>query len=196
MGKYPKPHDHGQQIQTDVNFVNVNKMEVVYFPIGEVAVQDEDSILAETALEETDGQAITDVFQPDVPRTLTIKGGQIGMDKDVVVMGKNVAGETISETFTCDGTNAIAGTKAFYEVETVFLPAWNTDASDTVSVGYGAKVAMPYKMELNSVLKAYLNGVLETTAPTVTTSVLHIEENTIELDSAFDGNVVEVIMAI
>jgi len=197
MSLFPKPYDHGQKVRTDVNKLNVSRMEVVHFPIGEPAVADEDSILSVTALEEENEQEITEFdSQPDVPRTLTIEGGQGGMDKDVVVTGKNVMGEEISETFTCDGSNTIAGEKAFMQIDKAVLPTWNTDGDDTVSIGFGAKVALPYKMDLNTVLAAYLNGVLETTAPTITTSSLHIEQNTIELDSAFNGNAVEVIMMI
>lgn len=197
MSLYPKPHDSAQKIQSDISTFKGHLLSVSMFGLGEPAVKDNDSIMAIVALQEATTQTITTFdAQPDVPRTVTVKGGQAGMNKKVKVTGLNVLGQEISEEITCNGAGAIAGTKAFYTITKVELPVWNTDAVDTVSVGFGAKLALPYKLGYNTVFSAYLNGVREATAPTITVDAVAIEKNTIELNSAFNGSLVEVILGI
>lgn len=197
MGLYPKPHDGGQRIQTDVGTFKAHKLSVAMFGLGSPAVKDNDSIMAAVALDETEATHVTTFdAQPDVPRTLTVKGGQAGLAGDVLIRGYNVLGEEIEETVALSGADAVAGTKAFAVVTQVSMPAWTTDVSDTVSIGYGAKLGLPYKLGYNTVFSAYLDGARETTTPTVTIDAVAIEENTIELDSAFNGSLVEVILGI
>jgi hypothetical protein len=64
-------------------------------------------------------------------------------------------------------------------------------AYDTVSIGFCDKLGLPYKLAHNTIDKAFLNNVLEGTAPTVTTSATAIESNTIKLASALNGTVVD-----
>ena len=62
---------------------------------------------------------------------------------------------------------------------------------DKVSAGWNDKLGIPYKLGFNSVLAAYLGGVKEVTAPTVTVDDDEIEMNTIDLDSALNGSDVD-----
>jgi len=65
---------------------------------------------------------------------------------------------------------------------------------DIVSVGFNDKLGLPYKLAHNTVRDAFLNNVKEGTTPTVTVSTTAIESNTIDLNSALDGHVVDVYL--
>lgn len=65
-------------------------------------------------------------------------------------------------------------------------------AYDTVSVGWGNKLGLPFPALHNTVLLAFLNGVAESTPPTVTVSGTEIESNTVKLNSALNGTAVAV----
>jgi hypothetical protein len=67
-------------------------------------------------------------------------------------------------------------------------------ATDTVSVGWGDKLGLPYKLPFNTMDKTFFNGVLEVTAPTVITSAIDLESNTIHLSSALNGSVIDVLL--
>lgn len=69
-------------------------------------------------------------------------------------------------------------------------------APDVVSVGWNDKLGLPYKLSHNTVLAAYLDNVLETTAPTVTTSATAVESNTVDLNSSLNGKVVDVYLLV
>jgi hypothetical protein len=69
-------------------------------------------------------------------------------------------------------------------------------APDTVSVGWEDALGLPFLLPHNTVLAAYLDNVLETTAPTVTTSKTAIESNTITLNSSLNGKQVDAYLII
>jgi hypothetical protein len=69
-------------------------------------------------------QAIaTGITQPDVPRTLTVKGNVSGITGNVAISGRNVHGQAISDTIALNGTTEVAGAKAFETVDGIDLPA-------------------------------------------------------------------------
>lgn len=65
----------------------------------------------------------TDIVNPDISRTVTVKGGAAGMAGNVVVHGTNIAGAEISDTIALSGTDEVEGTKAFKTVTQIDLPA-------------------------------------------------------------------------
>jgi hypothetical protein len=65
---------------------------------------------------------------------------------------------------------------------------------DIVSVGWNDKLGIPFKLEHNTVLNAFLGNVLEGTAPTVTTSTSAMESNTVDLNSALNGSAVDIYL--
>lgn len=67
---------------------------------------------------------------------------------------------------------------------------------DTVAVGFNDKLGIPYTLAHNTVLTAYHNNVLEATAATVTVSTTALESNTVDLNTALDGNVVDVYIMV
>lgn len=67
---------------------------------------------------------------------------------------------------------------------------------DIISIGWGDKLGLPFKLAHNTVQEAYLNHVREANAPGVTVSATALESNTIDLHSALDGSAVDVYLFI
>lgn len=67
---------------------------------------------------------------------------------------------------------------------------------DIVYVGWNDKLGLPYMLTHNTVLATYLDNTLEGTAPTVVTDVDELEKNTIDLNSALDGTVVDIYLIV
>lgn len=132
----------------------------------------------------------TGITNPDFPRNVTIKGNASGNAGDVVVHGTNRDGDAISETIALNGATEVVGNKAFATVSAIDVPAETHAGTDTVSIGAGAKLGLPYKLGRDTLLNAYLNGVREGTRPTVVPSASAIESNTVALSTTLDGNAV------
>lgn len=67
---------------------------------------------------------------------------------------------------------------------------------DIVKVGWIDILGLPFKLAHNTVLATYLDNTLEATAATVTTDVDEIEKNTIDLNSALNGKVVDIYLLV
>ena len=143
----------------------------------------------------------TALTNPSAPRNLTATaGGTAGDIKavQVTITGTNYGDEVITEAlpvFTVDTAGLVSGSKAFKTVTSISIPAMD-GAGATVAIGFGEKIGLPYKLAHNTVLYAYLDNVREATAPTVTTSATAIESNTIDLNTALSGKVVDVYLIV
>lgn len=157
--------------------------------LAAVALGTNATILADTALDAADPTEVDEFAgQPDVPRNLTVKGNDSNVSGDVVIEGTNIAGEAITETIALNGSNVVAGNKAFKTVTLITLPKYDTANTERVRVGVGSKIGLPVKLGRNTVLAAFLGGARETTAPTVTVSASALENNTVTLNSALNGS--------
>lgn len=141
-------------------------------------------------------QVITSsITNPAVPRNVTATSGGTAADIkaiQVTVTGTNADGAVISEdlpVFTVDTATTVVGSKAFATVTSISIPAHDGTGA-TTSVGTGAKLGLGSCLSRNTVLAAYLNGAKEGTAPTVAVSSSAVESNTVQLNSALDGNAV------
>ncbi len=139
-------------------------------------------------------QTVTTGFtQPSTPRNVTATFGGTATDIKaiaVVVHGTNFDDEVISETLPVATENTagiVTGNKAFKTITSVVIPAHDGTGA-TTSIGYGTKLGLPAKLKRNTVLAAFLNGVRETTAPTVAFSATVLESNTVILNSALNGS--------
>lgn len=167
--------------------------------VGSPAVGSTTAIHAATAVLASGGPQVisTSITNPDVPRNVTATaGGTAGDVKDVqvTVTGTDINGNTISEdlpAFTVDTTGTVTGSKAFKTVTSYSVPAMDGTGA-TVAIGTGAKLGLNTRLSRNSVLAAYLNGVKETTAPTVAFDSTNISGNTATLNSALNGSAVVV----
>ena len=145
--------------------------------------------------------ATTGFTAPPCPRNITATaGGTAGSIKavQVIVEGTNFSDQVITETlpaFTVDTAGIVTGSKAFKTVTKVTIPAMD-GAGATVAIGFGDKLGLPHRSPMNTVLFASLDGVREATAPTVAASATAIESNTIDLDSALNGKVVEAYLVV
>jgi hypothetical protein len=194
-GFYPYNPGLGQTMQTDVEGVEVDKGNVAHFVVAAAA-----AVAATTAsvkaLFATSGStttvATTGITQPAVPKNLTVTAA--GTDADVkavqvTITGTNYADEVITEAmpaFTVNTLGTVVGSKAFKTITSISVPAMDGNGV-TVSVGEGEKLGLPYKLPLNTVIRTFLGGTLEGTAPTVTTSTTAVESNTVDLNTALDG---------
>lgn len=138
------------------------------------------------------GSTVTTGFtQPDVPRNVVATpGGTAGnvTAVSVVVNGTNAFGQAITETlpaFTAGALTAVTGNKAFATITSVVIPI--VGASTTVALTTGSKIGAQRPMARNGVIAAFLNGVREATPPTVAFSSSAIENNTVQLASAYNG---------
>lgn len=195
---YPYNFKMGQKIQTDVDGVAMDRGYISHFQVkaSDAVGQDLISVLAATALT-AEAQSIKEgIKNPAVPRSLRVKGNAAGITGDVVIHGTNYADEVITETVALDGSNTVEGTKAFKTITQIDLPVETNVDTDTVSIGVGNKLGLPYKLTHNTVLTAYRDNVKEGTAPTVTVSPTAIEDNTILLNSALTGTVIDAYLIV
>jgi len=143
----------------------------------------------------------TGITQPSVPRNITATAGGTAGDiaaVQVVIEGTNYADEPITETldaFTANTAGTVTGDLAFKTVTKITIPAHDGTGA-TTAIGYGEKLGLPYKLSHNTVLAAYRDNVLESTAPTVTTSATALESNTIALGSGLNSKVVDVYLIV
>ncbi len=143
--------------------------------------------LIDTA-KEGDGSGLVD---PLVQTSL--EGGLDKLVGNVVVVGTDIAGNALTETLVLNGSATVTGTKAFKTVSSITLPvATNFGGGDSVKVGQADKLGLMHELPHNTVFMTFLDDVKEANAPTVTTSATVLAQNTIDLDSALDGNDVDV----
>lgn len=204
MSFYPFNPNLGQVMQTNVPGVSVDRAFLAHFQVeGAKAVAASTTAVhaaipcsADTTVKVEDG-----FTAPAVPRSITATaGGTTGSIKavKVKVYGTNYLDEPISEeldAFTEDTAGTVESDKAFKTVTKVEIPAMD-GAGVTVSIGFGNKLGLPFKLVHGIVLGTYLDNVLENNAPTLTLSGTAIEDNTINLNSALNGKVVDVYLIV
>jgi len=192
---YPYNFKFGQKIQSDAVGINPDRGFIARVTYTEPATKNITGILAATELEEEEQTITEGITDPDVPRNVRIKGSA-DVTGDVVINGTNINDDAISETLALNGTTEVEGNLAFKTITSIELPVQATENADTVQVGTANKLGLPYNLSLNTVLKAYRNSGLETSAPTVTVDADDLEKNTIELSSALNGTNVDVIIIV
>lgn len=159
--------------------------------LGSPALGTTNAVLADTAMASGATTLVTaGITQPDVPRNLTVTGNAAAVAGNVVIVGTNFANEVITETIVAAATATIVGVKAFKTVTSITLPAWVSAGTERIRVGTGARLGLPTPISRNSVIAAFLNGVRETTAPTVAFSATALENDTAQLNSALAGTAV------
>lgn len=195
---YPYNHKMGQKLQTDASGIASDRGIIAHFQVSaeNAVATSTDGILAATALTAEAQQITESITNPAVPRNVEIVGNALGITGNVVITGINYSGDEITETIALNGTTVVEGNKAFRTITQIELPIETNSGTDTVSVGFGEKLGLPYKLEHNTVLKTFLNNVLEVTAPTVTIDSASIENNTIKLNSALNGSNVDIYLIV
>lgn len=189
----------GQKIKTAAKAVKLDRAFLAHMQVSaaDAVVASNTAVHAAVTLPDADTLEVTTaITNPAYPRALRVKGNASGIAGNVVIEGTNIADEAITETIALSGATAVEGNKAFKTVTKITLPAKTNASGDTVSVGFNEKLALPYKLAHNTVLAAYLDNTKEGTAPTVTTSTTALESNTIDLNTALSGKVVDVYLIV
>ena len=205
---YPYNFNRGQTIQTSVPGIvaDIGYIANLAWTAAQTVAADTDGVFdgiaAADATAEPAGTTVTKtvaadefVAQPPCARnlTVTVAATTAGHVKAaaIVVTGKNLAGETITESFTptADTPATLVGAKAFASVTSVAVPAQDGD-SVTVDVGFGQLIGLPYKLDKKRVLLTLNDGVVDT-APTLTISASALESNTVDFNGSLDGSVMD-----
>lgn len=129
----------------------------------------------------------TGITNPDVPRTVTVKGNAIGIAGNVVITGTNLSGETITDTIALSGTAEVEGVKAFLTVTKITFPIKTNASGDTVSVGMAAKIGLPHIAEYALCLLLALFGGTADTGGTLAVDSDEIEKNLYTPAGTLDG---------
>jgi hypothetical protein len=188
-------------LSTDVYGVGLEELRVGKLTLSALqsVASDADGILDGQASSATLVTTVTTFLkQPPYPRNITILPAGTTTDvkaMSITVNGTNFADEAITEDFAflANATDATVGVKAFKSVTSVVIPAQD-GAGATFDIGWGEKLGLPFMADENRVLRALDDGVVETTAPAVVFDADEIEKNTIDLHSAMDGSVIEIIV--
>ncbi len=190
--------NRNHKITTNVSGVSIKRGFIAHFQVSaaDAEAQDLTSVLAATSLTDSAQTITTNISNPTVPRSLRVKGNAVGITGDVVITGKNYANEEITETIALSGSDAVETTKAFKTITQIDLPVETHAGTDTVSVGCGNKLGLPFKLTHDTVLAAYRDNTKEGTAPTVTVSETNIENNTVLLNSAINGTAIDVYLMV
>jgi len=101
-----------------------------------------DDVLSATALTTAVQTVSTGITNPDFPRVLSVTGGDGNVTGNVVIAGKNIRGESITDTIALNGTNTVDGVKAFKSVSSIQLPVYAVADTETVSVGISDKLGL------------------------------------------------------
>ncbi|HWQ89518.1 MAG TPA: hypothetical protein VN374_06050 [Desulfitobacteriaceae bacterium] len=130
----------------------------------------------------------------------------LNADEDVsakfVASNEDGTSATVTLTALAPAANDATLAMAFVDTDTTGVTAGvSTDGTagvpyDKVSVGWCDKLGLPYKLAQNTVLATYLDNTKETNPPTVTVSATDLESNTIDLDSALNGKVVDAYLLV
>ena len=195
---YPYNHKKGQTIQTSVEGVSVDRSFLAHFQIlaAKATAASNVNVHAAVTLGDTGTDVTTAITNPSVPRNIIIKGNAVGMIGDVGITGTNYKDEVITEVLTVNGSTAVVGAKAFKTVTLLQFPGKTNASGDTVSVGTGEILGLPYLLAHNTVLQTFKDNALEGTAATVAVSATAIESNTIDLASALNSKVVDVYLIV
>ncbi len=143
----------------------------------------------------------TAITNPPCARNITATSGGTAADiaaGTVVVTGTNLADEEITETlptFTENSGTTVVGNKAFKTVTEIVVPDMD-GAAASVSIGFGAKLGMPYILDHDMILFTFFGGVVEATPPTLVIDDDELEKNVVTLNSTLDGSEIQMYMLV
>jgi hypothetical protein len=140
--------------------------------------------------------ATATVWTLDAPRNLAITTSTAAADTIVTFTGYDVYKVKIVEQITiATGASSGVGAKAFKYVESIAIYSASDITSDTVNIGTGSKLGLPYKLAKKSdLIRAYHTGAMDdsvTVVAAVTTTASATTgdvRGTVTMNSALDGN--------
>ncbi len=185
MALFPFNPFAGQTIQGQTKDVTpVDMAFLAHYRFKPVAL-DVDRILTATTLLAAAQPGVAPVAQPDVPRFLSIQGGQAGQNGTVTIHGTDISGAVISEDIVSNAAVAVNGTKAFKTVTSIDLPARN-GVGDTIVVGVINTFGLPHKLQDDLLMLVKLFN-LATDAGSTTNDATDLCKNVYALAGVCDG---------
>ena len=130
----------------------------------------------------------TAITNPDVCRNVTITGNAGGIAGNVIITGTDYNGNTITDTIALSGSSTVQGVRAFASVTSIQVPTETHVGTDTVSIGVGPKIGMPYLLTRDTVLATFLNGVREAADSWTFATDNTLGGSTVQLGSALNGD--------
>lgn len=189
MARYPG------KLTTDVYGLFADEKRIAHLQLtaAQAATSDADGILDGTALTAA-VQTIT-TFLNDMPyaRNITVVASAAATTK-ITIHGTNLADDPISEELTLNGTTPVVGAKAFKTITSIVLPI--KTGTETVDIGWGEKLGLPFMMAAKPLAFATDDGVIESTAPVVTVDADELEKNVIDLNTNMDGSVIDIYLVL
>ncbi len=144
------------------------------------------AVHAAIALTDAVQAIITGITNPDVPRTVTVKGNASGIAGNVVITGTNIEGDAITDTIALNGATEVEGVKAFKTVTQIGLPVETHAGTDTVSVGFAKKIGLPHIVDNAALLLVKLfDGSAD--SGTLAVDADEVEKNLFALNGTPDG---------
>lgn len=167
------------------------KLKTVY-NLGSPEAEDDNQVVTSEAVP-AQSATLTIAASPDVPRNLTFTatiGGSL--DALFTVVGIDQFGGAVTETFAVTAAPEVTGVKIFRSVTSITATTVTTDTGEnTIIVGTGELIGLPVQItQAADVSAAWLNATIEGTPPTGDATY-----HAVTLNSAVDGNVVEVVVA-
>lgn len=202
-GFYPYNPGLGQEMQTDVEGTTVDRAFIANFSVSAANAIAPSTTGIHAAVTDNGAQQTitTSITNPAVPRNITATAGGTAADIkaiQVIINGTDLNDEVISETlpvFTENTAGSVTGSKAFKSVTSVVIPAHDGTGA-TTAIGFGDKYGLPYKRANIPCIAAVLNNVVEGTAPTLTASATVLASNTIDLNSASNGTIINAYIVV
>ena len=170
---------------------------VMYTP-GSPALDDVDWFVASVDMKVgayTLAHTAPDVGARNVTVTQTATGTE-DTNGTIVVVGKDLAGNEITETLTPNAGATVAGAKAFASITSITGVGWVIDGSegneDKITVGFGAIIGLPDKLtDTAQILAASRNNAVDAISAR-SASASALESNTVTLTSALNGTPVKI----
>lgn len=164
---------------------------------------DNGSVPAAATITTSTGASAT-VWTLDAPRNLAITTTTAAADTVVTITGYDEYNVKVVEAITiATAASAGVGVKAFKYVESIAIYSAGDITTDTINIGTGSKLGLPYKLAKKSdLIRAYHTGAMDdsvtvvaavTTAATATTGDVR---GTITMNSALDGNEIVAYMVV
>lgn len=162
----------------------------------QAATSDTDGILDGTETSTAVTTITTSLAQPPYPRTITVVASDsteahVKANSTCTIYGTNIDDVVISDVLTFDENQSTAEetVKAFKTITSIVFSAM--DGAAKFDVGYGEKIGIPFKLtdaaKDRPIIEATLDGVIETTAPTITADADELEKNLVDLNSNLNG---------
>lgn len=196
MSLYPFNTNWGpRQAQTDAGGVLSRLMALVMYTPGSPAAADADAYVASTNMK--NGAYTLAATAPDVgARNVTVTHTAVGTADTlgtITVVGKDLAGNAVTEVITPSSGTTAQGARAFASITSITGAGWTiNEGNDTIIVGYGDVLGLPDVLtDKAQVLAASLNNTREGTFPAVTVGSA-LSQNTVDLNSALNGTAVKI----